>query len=136
MLHTNVPFVWDNHAQYSFDVLNQALTSAPLLSPLDFTKYFILYVSASKNSNPGVLVQEDSARQEHAIYYVSQKVSGPPLCYPHEENMALAIIFSIQKLCHYILLSHTRVMADSNSMKYLLSRRLVQVHVAKWIVIL
>ena len=83
------------------------MNSTPLLYPLDFTKEFILYVSASKNAIVGVLVQEDDARQERVIYYVSHKLSGPPLCYSHEEKMALTIAFLVQKLHHYILLSCT-----------------------------
>ena len=47
--------------QGAFDALKQALNFAPLLSPPDFTKEFILYVLASKNVIPGVLVQEDDS---------------------------------------------------------------------------
>ena len=67
LLRTNIPFVWDEKAQAAFDALKQALTFAPLLYPLYFTKEFILYVSASKNSVVGVFVQEDDACQEHVI---------------------------------------------------------------------
>ena len=63
LLHTNIPFVWDENAQGAFDALQQALNSTPLLSPPNFTKEFILYVSVSKNSITKVLVQEDDARQ-------------------------------------------------------------------------
>ena len=74
LLHTNIPFVWDEHAQGAFNALKQALNSAPLLSHLDFTKEFILYVSMSENDIARVLVQEDDARQEHVIYYISHKI--------------------------------------------------------------
>ena len=104
---TNIPFFWDQHAQDAFYALKQALDSAPLLSAPDFTKDFILYVSASKNAIAGVLVQEDDAHQEHVIYYVSQKLTSPPLRYSTEENMALAIVFLIQNTRHYIIANHT-----------------------------
>ena len=84
MFHTNISFVWDKHAKYSFDGLKQALASAPLLSTPDFTKDFIIYVSTSVNAITGVLVQEDNARQENVVYYVSQKLTNPPLHYSHE----------------------------------------------------
>ena len=38
---------------------------------------FILYMSALDNAIAGVLVQEDDARHEHMIYYISQKLIGP-----------------------------------------------------------
>ena len=52
----SAPFVWDQQAQESFDALKQALASAPLLLAPDFTRDFILYVSASENTITGVLV--------------------------------------------------------------------------------
>ena len=55
------------------------MASTLLLLALDFTRDFILYVSASKNAITGVLVQEDDARHEHVIYYIIQKLTGPPL---------------------------------------------------------
>ena len=61
-LRTNIHFVWDENVQGAFDALKQTLESAPLFSPPDFTKDFILYVSASENSIARVLVQEDNAR--------------------------------------------------------------------------
>ena len=54
-----IPFVWDQQAQESFEELKQALASAPLLLPQDFTQGFIIYLSALGNAIAGVLVQED-----------------------------------------------------------------------------
>ena len=75
LLRKKIPFVWDQQAQESFDALKQALASAPLLSAPDFTRDFILYVSASYNAIAGVLVQEDDATHEHVIHYISQKLT-------------------------------------------------------------
>ena len=71
LLRTNIPFVWEKHVQDAFDTLKKDLNSAPLLSPLNFTTEFILYVSTFENSIASVLIQEDNSRQEHVIYYVS-----------------------------------------------------------------
>ena len=50
--------------------------------------------------------------------------------------MALVIIFLVHNLHHYIPISQTRVVVDSNPIHYLLSCHLVQSHVVKWIVVL
>ena len=50
--------------------------------------------------------------------------------------MALAVVFSAQKLRHYIIANHTHVVVDSNPMRYLLSCCLVQGRAAKWVVVL
>ena len=70
------------------------------------------------------------------IYYVSQRLTGPPLRYSPEEKLDLSVVFSAQKLCHYIIENHTHVVADSNPMRYLLSRLLIQGHATKWVVVL
>jgi hypothetical protein len=125
LLRHDIPFHWDDHAQQSFDDLKMVLSNAPLISAPDYNHDYILYVSASAVSVAGVLVQLGDDNHEHVIYYVSKNLSGPPLKYKHEEKLALAVILAVQKLRHYILLRTTKVVADSNPMQYLLSRRQV-----------
>jgi hypothetical protein len=92
-----------------------------LISAPDYNRDYILYVSALVVSVAGVLVQLRDDNHEHVIYYISKNLSGPPLKYKHEEKLALTVVLVVQKLCHYILLRTTKVVADSNPMKYLLS---------------
>ena len=56
LLHTHIPFVWDEQAEAAFEDLKKSLTQAPLISPPDFSIDFILYVSASEHAVSGVLV--------------------------------------------------------------------------------
>jgi hypothetical protein len=107
-----------------------------LLSAPDYNRDYILYVSASAVSVAGVLVQLGDDNREHVIYYVSKNLSRPPLKYKHEEKLALAVVLAVHKLHHYILLRTTKVVADSNPMKYLLSHRQVNGKFARWIIIL
>jgi hypothetical protein len=92
-----------------------------LISPPDYDHDYILYLSASVVSVAGVLVQLGDDGPEHVIYYISKNISGPPLKYNHDEKLALTVVLAVQKLCHYILLRTTKVVADSNPMQYLLS---------------
>jgi hypothetical protein len=120
-----IHFHWDDYAQQSFDDLKEALSNAPLISAPDYNRDYILYVSASAVSVAGILIQLGDDNHEHVIYYVSKNLSGPPLKYKHEEKLSLAVVLAVKKLCHYILLSTTKVVADSNTMQYLLSHRQV-----------
>jgi hypothetical protein len=47
LLKKGVPLCWDEAAQCSFEALKRALTSAPLLSPPDYGKDFLLYLAAA-----------------------------------------------------------------------------------------
>jgi hypothetical protein len=104
------------------------LSNAPLISPPDYNHDYILYLSASAISVAGVLIQLGDDGREHVIYYISKNISGPPLKYNHEEKLTLAVVLAVQKLCHYILLRTTKVVADSNPMQYLLSHRKLMVN--------
>jgi hypothetical protein len=136
LLRHDIPFHWDDYAQQSFDDIKATLSNAPLISAPDYNRNYILYVSASAVSVADVLIQIRDDNHEHVIYYVSKNLSGPPLKYKHEEKLALAVFLVVQKLRHYILLRTTKVVADSNPMQYLLSRRQVNGKFARWIVIL
>ena len=59
LLKKDTTFYWDEQAQESFDVLKQALASAPMISPPDYSRDFLLYVATSMEMIGMVLVQED-----------------------------------------------------------------------------
>ena len=112
------------------------MLSAPLLHPLDHSRDFILYLSASESTIGVFLVQEDDKLQEHVVYYLSCALAGPELRYSHVEKLALAVVYAFQRLCHYILLRAMTVVVDVNPFQYILSRLIVGVKFNKWIVIL
>jgi hypothetical protein len=56
----------------------------------------LIYVVVSEEAIGMVLVQEDDALREHAIYYLSQNLVSHELKYPHVEKLALATIHLVQ----------------------------------------
>jgi hypothetical protein len=135
-LHHKIPFHWDEHAQTAFDDLKETLSNAPLISPPEYNRDYILYILASSVSVGGVLIQIGDDDHEHVIYYISKNLLGTPLKYNYEEKLSLSIVLVVQKLRHYILLLTTKVVADSNPMKYLLNHQKINCKFARWIVIL
>ena len=136
LLKKDMPFLWDDQAQRSFDALKTALVSAPVLSPPDYGRDFIMYLAASASSIGVVLVQEDDSHCERVIYYLSKGLIGPELRYAHVEKLALAAVHAVQRLRHYILPRKTLVLEDINPMQFILTRRIVGGKYAKWMVIL
>jgi hypothetical protein len=60
-------FIWDDTANKAFEDLKLALTHTPLLFPLDYSRYYFLYLAASDSTIAMVLFQEDDSHDEHVI---------------------------------------------------------------------
>ena len=75
-----------------------------MISPLDYSRDFLLYVAMSMDMIGMVLVQEDEEVQEHVIYYLSWNLIDTEIRYSHVEKLALATVHAVQRLRHYILL--------------------------------
>ena len=136
LLKKQVPFSWDERAQRSFEALKKSISSAPILSPPDYNKDFILYFVASKSTIGMVLVQEDESLQEHAIYYLSRSLVEAELSYAHVDKLDLVAIHTTQRLRHYLTLCKTYVVACLNPFQYILTRCMIGGKSSKWIVIL
>lgn len=109
-----------------------------LLHPftLEFERDFIFYISASTYLVTRVLIKEYYAANEHVIYYVSNNLHGPLLSYLHKENLLWNVVFSVQKLRHYILTHTTKFVTNYNPMAFRLSRWVINRKYACWIIIL
>ena len=57
----------NEHAQTTFDDLKTSLSNAPLISPPDYDRDYILYLSTSTISSAGVLIQLRDDGCEHVI---------------------------------------------------------------------
>jgi hypothetical protein len=121
LLKKDVPFFWDEAVQRSFDALKHALTTAPLLRPLNYNKDFLLYLAATESTIGMVLVQEDDSFFKYVIYYLSQGLVGPELNYTHLEKIALATVHAVQRFCHYVLFCKTTVVVVVNPFQYMLT---------------
>jgi hypothetical protein len=69
-----------------------------LISPLDYDRDYILYLSTLVVSVAGILLQLGDDGWEHVIYYVSKNISEPPQKYNHDEKLALTVVLTVQKL--------------------------------------
>jgi hypothetical protein len=121
LLKRDVPFFWDEAAQCSFDALKHALTTAPLLWPPNYKKYFLLYLAAAESTIGMVLVQEDDSFLEYMIYYLSRGLIGLELNYSHLEKLALEEVHAVQRFRHYVLFRKTTVVAVVNPFLYMLT---------------
>ena len=91
-----------------------------MISPLDYIHDFLLYVAVCMETIGMVLVQEDEELQEHVIYYLSWNLIDAEIHYSHVEKLALATVYVVQWLRHYILLHQTLVVVHVNPFQFIL----------------
>jgi len=136
LLKKDTPFIWDEQAQASFEKLKYALTHAPLIHPLDYQKYFILYLAASSTTIAMVLVQQTYDEEGNVVYYLSKSLLGPETRYCHVDKLALAAVFVVQQFLHYILLRKMTIIFDANHMYHILTWQVLGGKYSRWIFIL
>jgi hypothetical protein len=109
LLKKDVPFLWDEATQCSFDALKHALTTTPLLWPPNYNKDFLLYLASAESTIGMVLVQEDDLFSKYEIYYLSRGLVGSELNYTHLKKLALVAVHAVQRFRHYVLFRKTTV---------------------------
>ena len=81
MLKKYVGVKWTLEAKKSFELVKLALTRAPVLISLDFSKDFLIFFFASEHNVTIVLLQKNPEGQEQPIAFFSKALMDAPLKY-------------------------------------------------------
>jgi len=93
---------WTERHQQAFESLKIALENLVVSTSPDFEKPFVVLTDASGTGIAGCLAQLDPEGHERPVLFISRKLSGPETRYSTIEQEALAIVWSITKLNHYL----------------------------------
>lgn len=99
-------------------------------------KSLILYISATNTSLGTLLAQHDENNKKKVIYYISRTLVSYETNYSIIEKAYLAVVFTSQKLRHYMLAHSIKLIAKINPLKYILSKATLTGRLAKWVMIL
>jgi hypothetical protein len=116
-----VAFDFDEKCLETFRTLKNALVSAPIIQPPDWSQPFEIMCDASDYAVGTVLGQRKEGRV-HAVYYASKTLSGAQLIYATTEKELLAVVFTFEKFRSYI--------------KYLLAKKEAKPRLIRWILLL
>ncbi|KAM2611622.1 hypothetical protein TB2_031682 [Malus domestica] len=125
-------FEWKDEHQAAFTQIKVSLTTLPVIVPPRRGKPLKLYISVAEKSIGCLLAQDNDAGREQAIFYLSQNLNQPEINYSAVENLCLALFFSASKLRHYMLPSVTQVIAQTDVIRYMLTRPIVKGRIGKW----
>ena len=125
-------FAWHEEHQKAFDAIKQYLATLPMLIPPKEGKPLKLYISTTQESIGSLLAQENEDGHEQAVFYLS-KILNPTECrYSTIEKLCLALYFSAFKLRHYMLAYIVFIIAQTDVIKYMLSKPILSGRMCKW----
>jgi hypothetical protein len=135
LLRKDVAFDFDEKRLAAFQTLNNALVSAPIIQPPDWSQPFEIMCDASDNVVGAVLGQRKEDRV-HAVYYASKTLNEAQLNYATTEKELLAVVFAFKKFRSYIVNSKVIVYTDHVAIKYLLANKDAKPRLIHWILLL
>ncbi|GJX84779.1 reverse transcriptase domain-containing protein [Tanacetum coccineum] len=101
----------------------------------DFIKVFMDDFSVFDNSFNhclGAILGQGIDEKFKPIYYVSKTLNDAQAHYTTTEKELLAVVFSFDKLCPYLILSKTVVNTDHSALKYLFSKQDAKPRIIRW----
>ncbi|XP_050211611.1 uncharacterized protein LOC126661789 [Mercurialis annua] len=114
-------FVWTSEQQQVFDELKKCLVKPPIMMPPKPNQPLLLYISAAPRSLGCMLAQEDQG-VEKSVYYLSRALTDKETRYSYIEKLCLCLYFTCCKLRYYMLPVVVYVLAQTDVIKYILSR--------------
>jgi transposase InsO family protein len=119
LLKKGVVFVWTEVTDTAFQVLKDALVSAPVLALPDFTQQFVIDTDACDVGIGAVLSQKG-----HPLAYVSRALGPRNRSLSVYEKEYLAILLAVQQWRPYLQMGEFVICTDHKSLTHLTDQRL------------
>ena len=133
MLKNGHEIKWTTEAKKYFKEIKQAISDAPVLVSLDFTKYFLVFSYASEHTIATVLLQKNDENMEQPIAFLSKMLRDGELKYDIMEKQAYALVKALKYFRVYILHSHIIAHVPTTVVKGILTQPDPEGRKVKWI---
>ncbi|KAM6580392.1 hypothetical protein CsatA_004166 [Cannabis sativa] len=95
----------------------------------------LLYLAVTETSIGTLLAQEVEGK-EKPVYYLSRKLKGAETNYPYVEKQCLALVYTAQRLRHYLVAHKVIVMTKADPIRFMLNKPIPSSRIARWILML
>ncbi len=123
MIKKNSVFKWGHNERETFDLIKQAIMSAPSLTTPNFSNHFILYTFASQTAYVVVLTQLNDQQIEAPISFFSSNFQGVELNYSEVEKQAFIVFKSVKHFRPFLIKTHTKVIVPFSAVRQFLMQR-------------
>ena len=128
LLMKGVKFELSNKCQNSFEQLKEMLVEAPVLAQPTSRKEYTLY-SDSSGIGLGCVLMQDGKE----VAYASRQMKQHEQNYPTHDIVLAAVVFSLKIWRHYIYGEKCRIYTDHKSLKYLLTKKELNLRQRRWL---
>ncbi|GJX94954.1 reverse transcriptase domain-containing protein [Tanacetum coccineum] len=135
LLMKDAKFDFSDDCKKAFNILKEKLTTKPIIISPDWNVPFELMCDASDLAVGAVLGQRID-RKFKPIYYASKTLNNAQEHYTTTEKELLAIVFSFDKFCQYLVISKFVVYTDHSALKYLFSKQDAKLRLIRWVLLL
>lgn len=134
-MENDATYCWNDDCKKSLEVLKEKMASSPILVFPQWDIEFHVHVDASCISLGTVLMQEGVEGMDHPIAFVIWQLSKAEKNYSITEHEGFAMVYMLQKYCHYLLGGHFKMYIDHSALKYMVNKPLLGGHICKWLLL-
>ncbi|CAN6718908.1 unnamed protein product [Malus baccata var. baccata] len=135
LLRKEVSFEFNEACEQAFNHLKDLLTSAPIITPPDWSTPFELMCDASDYAIGAILGQRKN-KLPHVIYYASRTLNDAQLNYSTTEKELLAVVFALDKFRSYLIGTKVIVFTDHAALKCLFTKKEAKPRLIRWMLLL
>jgi hypothetical protein len=135
LLNKYCQFSWTKECQQSFDTLKQKMVTVPILVFPYWSKEFHVHVNASSISLGAVLAQPGDRDIDHTLAFARRKISTIDINYTTTKREGLAMVYALQKFCHYLFGGHFKMFTNHSALKYLVNKPVFRGIICRWILL-
>ncbi len=126
LLKKDIPFLWNDTQQQSFNTLKDVLSHAPILAFPDYSLPFALCTDDSSLVIGAVLMQTEENKRPHIIAYASRVLTAAVSKYSVTHLEALAVVWALKHFRDIIFVYPITVYADHTAVTQLFHGKTLQ----------
>ena len=135
LLRKKTSFMWDSQQQASFDHIKRTLASPQVMISPSPDKPLILYLTTTEKSVGALLAQEHDGI-ESPVYYLSRLMKGAECNYTTFEKHCLSLVYTAQRLRHYMLSHKTILITKDDPIRFMMSKPMPSSRLTRWMLLL
>jgi hypothetical protein len=128
LLKKEKKFNWTESCEKSFQELKRRLTTAPVLTPPDIQRDFVVYCDASRKGLGCVLMQDGKV-----VAYASRQLKPHEQNYPTHDLEFAAVVHALKIWRHYLIGNKCEIYTGHKSLKYIFTQPDLNLRQRRWL---